>query len=129
MNQYACVVGRGKRQRVHLGPLALRLPPIQLAALVAHEIAHIDLGHRQQRVAWLFTGEWMHPRRWQAKVWQQEFDADKQAAESGHSWGLMAFLMRIKHHPSGFWHPPTRDRIKRISAISQQLAEQALKRN
>jgi hypothetical protein len=122
VNEYAWVGGWGTRQRIRIGPKFAQLPADEQAAVIAHEDGHIRMGHRWQRVVWLFTAEWRNIEEWRRKVWQQEYDADAWAVGSGCGDGLIRLIRRRVGVDAGMWHPPA---IVRIRKIQQFMAQRA----
>lgn len=64
------------------------LNPQQQAAVLAHESAHIESFHTEQRLACLLLSIFLLPML----ACRQELEADRIAAERGHAEGLLSLL-------------------------------------
>ena len=64
------------------------LTPQQQAAVIAHETAHIESCHTEQRIACLLISIFLLP----ILACRQELEADRIAAERGHAEGLLSLL-------------------------------------
>lgn len=117
MNDYAHVTGWGARQAIRLNPAVTLLRPDEIAAMISHECGHIRHGHRWQRVVWLFKLKWLNPHHLRALVWEQEYEADRHAVNSGHGDGLIRLLGRNLDAPNRHWHPPSKWRINEIRRL------------
>jgi hypothetical protein len=120
VNSYAWITGWGRRQRISIGPKFKQLPADEQAAVIAHEDGHIRMGHRWQRIVWLFRAEWLNVAEWRRKVWQQEYDADAWAVGAGCGDGLLRLIRRRVGVDAGMWHPPAILRMNRIQQFMSQ---------
>lgn len=75
-------------KRVIVGALHSKLPISQQFAVEMHEVAHCHFHHIEKRWLCLLMNPWNYSRLCK----QQEFDADRYAAERGHAQGLIDFL-------------------------------------
>jgi len=96
-----------------LGDSFFVLTASEQLAVIAHEQAHIDRRHALRRVWWLVTMQW---RNIYERCREQEFEADRIAAQNGHAKGLLSFLSRLSPESDGSpLHPTPQERIESLT--------------
>lgn len=88
-------------------------------AILLHEAGHIKLHHGAQRIRWLWL-VLFSPRRFADLCVEQEFQADRFAANCGYGSDLASALSRLKTGSSGSLHPNSVERIARLLACSRE---------
>jgi Zn-dependent protease with chaperone function len=99
-----------------LGPIVIlatrfviEATPEELHAVLAHEEAH-RLFH--QNYIYEFFLRWLHPQKYSARRYYQEFEADAYAAKLGHAQALASALKSHSRYEEGtFTHPPLSTRL------------------
>lgn len=129
----ACYIGMDAAGEVKLEisyGIVSKAPAPLLRALIAHELAHVKLGHvRRDRVVqdlrelWAKASLVLHLPN---PCWRDEFAADRMAAEvaGAEAMGaLIACLHRVDELAFENWsHPSSIERIKRLAPDTKQLA-------
>lgn len=123
-NDYAWVPVFGSR-RIKLGPAAAKLPVDELAAVIAHEDAHLKLHHTRQRWKWALQFIFMRIDLEQLRglCWSQELQADRWAAEAGCGPALIRFIRRRHPTESGMWHPPASMRLAHLANYETEASD------
>lgn len=111
-NSIARAVSFGPFSRVLIGTRFERLSDKQQAAVLAHEEGHIAMRHTEGRLLFaIFPAFWF---LFPTLCRQQEFQADRYAAERGHA---KALLQLLENDYDGGWlqpsHAERREAIKR----------------
>lgn len=104
--------GLGRWKAIVVGPAFVRLPADQQAAVLLHEAGHCKLRHLERRLARLWLLLWS-PRRLSAYCINQEFEADRFAAQHGFGQSLAALFTRLSAVDTPL-HPPLYIRIQRL---------------
>jgi hypothetical protein len=123
-NDYAWVPVFGSK-RIKLGPACRHLPTDELAAVIAHEDAHVKLKHQRQRWKWavmLVFGR-IDLEQLRGLCWAQELQADRWAAEAGCGPALIRFIRRRHPHEVGMWHPPASMRLAQLAQYETEAPD------
>jgi Zn-dependent protease with chaperone function len=110
-----CVARSTPWGTIQIGPAFQHLTPLEQEAVLAHERGHVAHRHALKRLWWIvslravfnFDG-------FLALCEQQEFEADRYAAELGHRAGLAAFLASRIWEPKSAGYPSARERLEAI---------------
>ena len=98
--------------KIVVGPNFFRLNEFEQGAVLVHEVGHLELGHARARWRlwwWLL----IYPRSFREMCIEQEYEADRYAAERGYAAGLASIYSRIEH-AEGLLHPPIAARLQRL---------------
>ena len=110
----SCVHGFWRPGKIVVGPMFNRLTPFEQGAVLVHEVGHLELGHPRQRWRrwwWLIV----KPAAFRAMCIEQEYEADRFAAERGYGPALVSIYARIEN-ASGLLHPPVQARIAKLQS-------------
>lgn len=103
-------LGIGRWREIVVGPNWTAFPPAERAAMLVHEVGHLQQRHLEQRLRRLLTFRW---RNLLAFCAMQEFEADRFAAQRGYGPALAAALSRMRDVSTTF-HPPVAVRVGRL---------------
>ena len=114
-------------QRIVVSRDFMRLSPRQKMALLLHEVGHCKGHHLFWRLImfWRFV---FSPAKLLAYCQEQEFEADRFAAERGFGADLIALYRQMKDPESWelrLFHPTFRDRVARIEQFHRAHARGA----
>lgn len=98
-------------QEIVVGPLFTAFPPREQQAILLHEAGHCKMRHVEHRLLALLA-PWTIPRLCR----EQEFAADRFAAECGFGADLARAFLRLKA-PATALHPPVEERIGRLLRV------------
>ena len=100
---------------IQTGALFERLTEREQRAVLAHEQGHIHHRHAWKRLGWMVTlRALVNWNGFLAMCEQQELEADRYAAERGHTAGLVSFLFRCGHHVKSDGYPTPRQRLEAL---------------
>lgn len=126
-DNYALASGIGRWARVRIGTPLAQLPPREQQAVLMHEIGHVKLRHMEKRLLNLWRIFW--PPSLLRYCRNQEFEADRFAADYGYRVEMMQSIMRIeralklekRHEDAGHWHPSLKERIARLYTYASEV--------